>query len=397
LGGKISFPSQFFENIEDAMKKIFPKLLLLTATAAISSGLLSTNAFGRQTIAHNTLEHIDSCEAKIKLTLIRTWGGDETDDENQFFRYPMDIKISNEGLVHIVDTGNNRIQVFDRASNYKKTVGRKGKGPQDLLKPCAITFVREKDLVVAESDNHRIQTFDSVGRYLHSFKTINTTPSLIATTRKNEIAAYSYKKSYKSRTFVTLYTPQGKTIREIGKIHDNKKSISSFESLLFALDENDNFYISYYATPYYRKYTYDGKPAMIVTYQVPFEAPGVCVENPQEEPIIKGQKKGKVCTGLSIDHRGRVFLVTTTRRQKKSERFFLVSDGPGMMRKCPKDAVSENTDWFRLLVFDPGGKVIAAKKLNVFCDKIYVYEDSLFIIDTYMGMKIYEYKISFDE
>jgi hypothetical protein len=377
------------------MKKKFPKMLLFVTAALILSGL-SQDAFGQQTSVHNTLKHIDSCEGKIKLTLTRTWGDDESDDENQFFRFPGGIKIGMEGLVYIVDTGNHRIQVFDRAGNYKKTVGRKGKGPQDLLHPCAITFGNDKNLVVAERDNHRIQVFDSTGRYLHSFKTINTTPSLIATTRKNEIAAHSHQKSFESRTLITLYTSQGKIIREIGKIQDSAKSRSSFEGLFFALDKKDDFFISYYATPYYRKYTYGGKPAMIVTYQVPFEAPGVYMQNSQAEPVIKGEKKGRVCSGLSIDEQGRVFLVAATRRQKKSERFFLVSDGPGTMRKWPKNAVSENTDWFRLLVFNPNGKVIAAKKLNVFCDNIYVHEHSLFIIDTYMGMKIYEYKISFD-
>ncbi len=362
----------------------------------VTSSGLTVNVFGQQMSVQNTLKHIDSCEGKIKLTLARTWGDDETADENQFFRYPGDIKIGKDGMVYIVDKGNNRVQVFDRAGNYQKTVGRKGKGPQDLLRPCAIAFDNDKNLVVAEIDNHRIQVFDPVGRYLHIFKTINATPSFMATTRKNEIAAYSYQKSFKSRTLITLYTPQGKIIREIGKIQDSAKSILNFEGIFFTLDKNDNFFISYYATPYYRKYSYDGKPVMIVTYEVPFESPGVYIENPQDEPIIKGKKKGRVCTGLSIDNQGRVFLVATTRQQKKSERFFLVSDGPGTIRRWPKNAATENTDWFRLLVFNPKGKVIAAKKLNVFCDRIYVHEHSLFIIDTYMGMKVYEYKISFD-
>jgi hypothetical protein len=357
---------------------------------------LSLDVLGHQTSFHNTLKHIESCEGKIKLALTRTWGDDETDDENQFFRYPMDIKISNKGLVYIVDSGNNRIQVFDRVGNFKKTIGRKGKGPQDLLRPSALTFVREKDLAVAETDNHRIQIFGPGGDYLHSFKTINTTPSIISTTLKNEIAAYSYQKSFASRTLVTLYTLQGKIIREVGRIQDNAKSIRNFEGLFFVLDKDDNFFISFYATPYYRKYNYHGKSEIVVTYEVPFEAPVVYMEKLQDEPMIKGEKKGRVCSGLSIDNRGRVFLVTATRKQKKSEKFFLVSDGPGMIRKWPKDAVSENTDWFRLLVFDPDGKVIAAKRLDVFCDSLYVHENSLFIIDTYMGMKIYEYKINFD-
>ena len=377
------------------MKRILIRMLLFLEMVMVSY-VLSVYLFGQQTFVQNTLNNINSCEGKIKLTLVRTWGGDKTADENQFFRFPGDIKIGKDGRVYIVDTGNNRVQVFDRAGHYQKTIGRKGKGPKDLLSPCAIAFDNDKNLIVAESGNHRVQLFDNEGRYLHIFKTINATPSFMGTTRKNEIAAYSSQKSFKSRKLITLYTPQGKIIREIGKIQDSEKSILNFEGILFALDKKDNFFISYYANPYYRKYSYEGKPIMIVTYEVPFESPSVYIKNPQDDPIIKGKKKERVCTGLSIDNHGRVFLVATTRHQKKSERFFLISDGPGTIRRCPKNVASENTDWFRLLVFNPRGKVIAAKKLNVFCDRIYVHENTLFIIDTYMGMNIYEYKISFD-
>lgn len=66
------------------------------------------------------------------------------------------------------------------------------------------------------------------------------------------------------------------------------------------------------------------------------------------------------------------------------------------MRRYPKGPLPEKIDRFRLLVFSPAGKIIAARKLDVFCDSIYVYGTSLFIIDTYMGMKIFEYKMSFD-
>jgi hypothetical protein len=47
-------------------------------------------------VVHNTLGEINSVKGKMRLTLLRTWGGDEADDENQFFRYPMDIVIGKD-------------------------------------------------------------------------------------------------------------------------------------------------------------------------------------------------------------------------------------------------------------------------------------------------------------
>lgn len=350
---------------------------------------------GRQPFVHNTMAEITACEGKVKLTLTRIWGDDEADDENHFFRFPTDIKIGKGGLVYIVDSGNHRVQVFDRAGNHKKSIGKAGRGPQDLLLPNTAAIDNNNNLVVGERGNHRIQFFDSEGRSLSSFKTVNAVASSIHITRKNEIAVHSHQKSVTSRSLITLYTTTGRIIRDIGHIEDNIKSRLDFEGIFCVSDKADNFFISYYATPYYRKYSYKGELVMIVTFDVPFEAPRVSREESQNEPKITGQKKGRVCTGLSADDKGRVFLVAATREQKKSERFFLVSDGPGAMRRVPKDIASENTDWFRLLVFSPAGKIVATQKLNVFCDGIYVHGNSLFIIDTYMGMKIYEYRISF--
>lgn len=364
-------------------------------TAAFVLGL-SLFIPGQQPVTHIAMAEINACEGKVTLIPVRIWGDDESDDENQFFRFPTDIKIGKDGLVYIVDSGNNRVQVFDRAGSHKKSIGKAGRGPQDLLLPNTAAIDNNNNLVVGERGNHRIQFFDPEGHSLSSFKTVNAAASAIHITRKNEIAVHSHQKSITSRSLVTLYTNTGKIIREIGSIEDSVKSRLDFEGIFFALDKADNFYISYYATPYYRKYSYKGELVMIVTFDVPFDAPRVSREGSQGEPKITGEKKGRVCTGLSVDDQGRVFLVAATREQKKSERFFLVSDGPGAMRRVPKDIASENTDWFRLLVFSPAGKVVAAQKLNVFCDGIYVHGNSLFIIDTYIGMKVYEYKISFD-
>jgi hypothetical protein len=116
----------------------------------------------------------------------------------------------------------------------------------------------------------------------------------------------------------------------------------------------------------------------------------------KNEFTVTGKMKTNASAGISVDQQGRVYLVTTTRQRNKKEKFFLVINRHGVLRVAGKKNDSDNTDRFRLLVFNSAGKVIAAKQLDVFCDRIYVHEDTLFIIDSYMGMKIYEYKVSFE-
>jgi sugar lactone lactonase YvrE len=340
----------------------------------------------------NSLKQIEACENKIGLKLFRTWGEND-EDENQFFRFPADIKVGKDGLIYISDSGNCRIGVFDRTGGYRKTIGRKGLGPGDLLAPGSLAFDSRNNLVVADSGNRRIQVFDQEGGYLFSFKTINASPSDIAVSENNEIAVHSHQKTFASGSLVTLYNSKGKVLREIGKLPYKPKSISQLESFFFTMDKNGHFIISSYAIPYFRKYSYSGKSSLIVSYETYLDAPRVEVNGDGAEPVIKGKIKNLICAGLTVDGESRIYLAVAVRQKKKSERFFLVG-GPGSLKRFPKTVAQEKTDMFRLLVFSPEGSIIASAKLNVFCDKIYVFQNRLFVIDCYMTMKIYEYEMT---
>jgi len=344
---------------------------------------------------HNTLNDIKACEDKIKLTLIRIWGDDEVDNENQFLRFPADIKISNDNLVYILDSGNHRIQVFDLTGNFKRTIGRRGQGPGDLLSPSCFCLDNDNNLIVADTSNRRIQAFNSKGKYLYSYR-LKGLIERIELTRNNHIAIFCYTDSFISKKLVSIYDFKGNLVKRIGNHIDINKPMSEFGTLFFDLDKNGNILISYAGVPLYQKYSFQGKSLLIVSYEVPFAAPKVGLNNSKGEPIIMGETK-HVSAGISVGEDDRVFLITTTRPElRENEKFFLVSDSLGDIRIAPKRDYPEKTDRFRLMVFDKTGKITAAKKLDVFCDKIYVNQNRLFIIDTYLGMKIYEYKMSFN-
>ncbi|MCP4218007.1 MAG: 6-bladed beta-propeller [bacterium] len=366
------------------------KIICFFLTAILATALVAQEKF-----VNNTLKELDAVTDKISLSLIRIWNDEDVDDENQFFRLPGDVKIGNDGLVYILDSGNNRIQVFDTSANYIRTIGRGGQGPGDFANPFSLALDKNNNLVVADYNNQRIQVFNKAGQYLSSFKTTGTTPSLIAVTPKKEIVLFGYSAPSKSRLLLTYYDYSGNEIRKIGKTHDTSRDQN--ESISFALDSDANVLMSFWATPYYRKYAPDGTSLMIVTYQTPLkEATVAPPKSPQGIPLVtRKKKKEMVSPSISVDQLGRVYLVVATRSRKKEEIYYLVGDGAGAMRRCPDRIDVEDTDRFRLLVFSPEGKVIASKQLNVFCEKIYVHGDELFIVDTYMGMKIHQYKMSF--
>jgi len=344
---------------------------------------------------HNSLKEIDACEGKIKLILVKIWGDDTTDDENQFFRYPKDIKIDTKGIVYILDAGNNRIQVFDRKGNYKKTISRRGQGPGEILQPMAIDIDVNGNITVLDYGNNRIQTLDSSGNYLHSFKTGNSNPSAIVFTKDNKIAASFLQDQFKGNSLITLLNSNGTVEGKIGKPHFIARSHVELEAFYLAMDKDSNFYLAFWGTSLLRKLSKEGDPLLIITFEVPYKSTIVKINPTNNEPQIKRIGMKRVTAGLFLDCQSRIFLVAAKRDLKKSERIGFVSDGHGNWRRVSKQIESEITDRFKLMVFNPQGKIIAACQLNVYCDKIYIYGDHLFIIDTNMGMKIYEYQITF--
>ena len=67
--------------------------------------------------------------------------------------------------VFVSDSGNHRIQVFDRQGNFLRSLGKEGDGPGELGRPMHVD-ARDGRLYVAEYRNDRIQVFAAGGRSL---------------------------------------------------------------------------------------------------------------------------------------------------------------------------------------------------------------------------------------
>lgn len=333
-------------------------------------------------VEYVSLKDIKKVEDKVKLKKIKEWGGE---GENQCFFYPSGIKVSEDNKIYILDMGNCQIQVFESSGKFVKTIGKRGEGPGEFLFPISFTLDNHGNIIVAEDRNRRIQILSSEGNYRFSFKILEGYPGRIDITKKDEIAVYNPIKLFKSHSLVELYNYEGKLLRVIGKYKRKVKNIEELEGFNLAIDKSDNFYIAYTSTPQIEKYSYKGDLESVIKLETPFK-------NNQLNPFS---------AGLSIDDYGRIYLVVATRVETEKERRSLTivrvsKKGWVSLVRPPLYIDSEETDLYKLIVFDCSGKLIASKQLRVFCSGIYVHNDRLFIIDTLIGMKIYEYKISFD-
>ena len=343
---------------------------------------------GKPGVVTNTLEEIKATENKIILSPVRIWGEDDTEDINQVFRFPAFVAIDSKGEIYIVDSANNRIQVFTPTGKYIRTIGRRGEGPSDTLMPGKIAFTKNDNIILADLFNFRIQILDKLGKYIGSFRTGKTMPVNFSLSPEDDLLLYMPKKNNDCEWVVSLFDLKGNLKKEVCTF-PCITGTANREQILSSIDEKGNIFISYLRVPVFQRFSTGGKLIGTVSYEPSIKVPeyGWTAESPT--PLVtatKDEKPHPILVECTLDAQGRVFVILYNRPRLNEERFFMTGIGERKPKKFP-----EITDLFRLVVFNAAGKVIASKILPVYCDQINVYGNRLFLIDTYRFMKIYEY------
>ena len=93
-------------------------------------------------------------------------------DGNGEFNLPIGITIDNMHL-YVVDFGNRRIQVFDHNGNYQRQFGSNGSANGQFYGPHHIT-TNSTHLYITDTANNRVQIFDNMGNHVKSFGSIGS-------------------------------------------------------------------------------------------------------------------------------------------------------------------------------------------------------------------------------
>ena len=80
------------------------------------------------------------------------------------FSAPSDVAVDESGLAYVLDTGNNRVVVFDEALNFVKSIEsfKNGDKEEALLQPAGI-FARNNKLYISDTENGRVLVTDKDG------------------------------------------------------------------------------------------------------------------------------------------------------------------------------------------------------------------------------------------
>jgi WD40 repeat protein len=122
----------------------------------------------------------DSLYGEIKFNLEEDLSIGNEDDENYLFYRARDIQIDTEGNIYILDSGNHRLQIFDKDGKYFRSIGKRGQGPGEFSQPSClqlddetgnifVTDYRSMTIIIFEKEGKHIDKDVHFGEFLNDF------------------------------------------------------------------------------------------------------------------------------------------------------------------------------------------------------------------------------------
>lgn len=99
---------------------------------------------------------------------------------NGEFDTPTGVAVDAAGNILVVDTDNHRVQVFDAQGKFLSSFGKRGNGDGEFYRPSHLLLDPKGRVYVSDTGNNRIQIFDAKGKYVSSFGSVGSKPGLFA-------------------------------------------------------------------------------------------------------------------------------------------------------------------------------------------------------------------------
>ena len=106
-------------------------------------------------------------ENELTLEPVMTVGGGQGTADGQF-SFPRNVAVGVDGTIYVLDSGNNRVQMFTPEGEFIRSWGESGTGSGQFNEPWGIV-VDENFVYVADTWNHRIQKFSLAGEWVNAF------------------------------------------------------------------------------------------------------------------------------------------------------------------------------------------------------------------------------------
>lgn len=359
---------------------------------------------GNFRIVHNEKEGIWGKDPKISLELVRTLGGLDVEDENLAFNLPRDVVIDSQGNTYILDGKNNNIVKLNQDGEYLETIGRGGQGPGDFNQPYSMDIDSLDLLYINDFGNMRIQILSTKGDVQKVIRLHKLKLSTIRILRSGLIALGGYldvrwslasDNRKKLPKLIEVLERKGKIQLTFGNLKDFDNRLVNWEAnvIVYDVDNDDNFYISFTRQNRIEKYSHDGilllRIDRILNYDTKVLDKGF-VKRSGGGVTVSAPTMNQVSEGIAVDGKGRIWVITLNRQLRPEERSQIVSVG-GTTKRI-QTAEYKKMDIYKLEIFDNDGFLLGNMLLNHIAHNIRIQKGYLFIFDL-ENAQIFQYKI----
>jgi len=354
---------------------------------------------------------------QVTLEPVRVLGDVDTADENLAFYIPMNIAVDAAGNMYVVDSGNHRIQKFDPTGKYVATYGRQGQGPGEFYYPSWLSLDAQGFLYVSDPNNQRMQVLTPDGKDHKTIKLLETGAGDVFWTSSGQLIMGQPRMRFMMNPgggekpaappkIVKVLDADGKIIKEFGEPRDFGEELvnNAANDVIVTVDGSGQATLVFPAQNRIDHYAADGRLLWRADRELPYSMEikdkGQMDNSGGGRVSIRMPQLIRCASGVAVDGKGRVWIVTLARQLKKEEQVstgvtMSMSSGGGRTigYKVEGDTELRTTDAYKLEVFDAEGVLLGSLPLDFFVDGIFIYGDRLFLMDKYRGTQFREYKI----
>ena len=298
----------------------------------------------------------------IALDFVQSIGGLDEADENRRFFNAIDAAMDGQGNIYVLDSGNFRVQVFDSAGVYKRTIGRQGQGPGELQNGFSLDIAGNGDVYVLDRVKRSVERFDSQGMFISSARLPRDYSYLRLAGPESfyaplidvvfpryvglMIRASSGRRAADGLNCVASVSLAGETTKEFGPGLPEEDGLtfgSQINANVFEVDPDGDLYIAFKHQNRIDKYSPDGRLLLTIDRPTNFPIEYKPVERRWKSGDI-GQKflefGGTVVSErLGIDGRGRIWVVTYTDQPVKDENLNFIRRGGKVFEVFAPDGI----------------------------------------------------------
>ena len=320
-------------------------------------------------------------EPMVELEFVQQIGSLDETDENLMMYFIWDVERDEDGNIYILDSGNVRIQKFDRDGNYLTTIGKEGDGPGEFRSALTININKDGNIIAGDLNGNKIIIFDENGAEIRrigislSIARLNPFLKLLGSQYFIIGGNTFFNSPQGSEDLYDLYTIvdyDGKLAGKYGEptFIPNGDYLIVDAMVPFEVDDKDEMIFAYRYSNNIIKFNSAGNKLWIINRPVNYELGIVGEENGF---IIM---PNVVSMGIGIDKKQRIWVLTLTEQPEKWDRKEML---------VPKSIA-------RFELFDSGGILLGYVPVPQDIYRMRIKGDRLLIVEG-QQVSVYEYRI----